>query len=148
MKLKYNKRSTEWLRKGIPSKIDSISLLINGESIELNQFHNIEVQSGSNKIGAIIKLSNGDTINLHEKDFDVTKDMQLHLLFANKNLKIQNMLINPIGLGLMILGIIIGLLIPAVGILMLFAGMIALTVTPNTYAYKKHGSEAFKILLT
>lgn len=148
MKLKYNKRSTEWLRKGIPGKIDSISLLINGEVTKLDQYQNIEVQSGSNKIGTIIKLSNGDTINLHEKDFDVTKDMQLHLLFANKNLKIQNMLINPIGLGLMLLGVIIELLIPTIGILMLFAGMVALTVTPNTYAYKKHGSKAFKILLT
>lgn len=148
MNLKYNKRSTEWLRKGVPGKIIDIKLMVNGQKISLDEYKNIEVNSGINSLGAIISLSNGDTITIPEKEFNVDKDKQLHLLFANKNYKILNMIFNPLALALVVLGVIIGVLIPTIGLIMLFAGMVILTVMPNTYVYKKHGSDAFKILLT
>lgn len=148
MKLRYNKRSTEWLKKGIPGKIENLELLLNGEHIALNENKDIEVKAGSNTIGAIVKITKGDIIHIAEKEFNINSDKQLHLLFANKNYKVQNMVINPLGLLLLVIAVFVGVLLPSIGIVMLLIGMVILTLMPNAYVYKKHGNDAFKVLLT
>ncbi len=148
MKLKYNNRSTEWLKKGVPGQISSIDLVLNGNEIRLDEYQDIELDKAENLIGANIKLENGDILQIKPQQFTVDKDMQLHLLFANKNYKLLNTLVNPLGLGLMVIGAVLAALIPAFGAVILLAGVVALTVTPNTFIYKKYGADGFKVLLT
>lgn len=148
MKLFYNKRSTEWLKKGIPGNIKQITMIVNSQEETLNEYRNIEVETGSNLIGATIELSNGEVIKIEEKEFNVERDMQLHILFASKNYKIQNMIINPKAFALLLLASVFAALIPILSVVLISIGMLALVLIPNTYVYKKHGSDAFKILLT